>query len=99
WHELPLEVHGHHLAGAADEAPADEHRRHGGPAAAAGAVEPPGELPLHLLPERLPVELVHGGADGELAEQRRHRGAHAAAALGEHHHRPLRRQPRHHLRH
>jgi hypothetical protein len=69
-HKLPREVESHGPVG-----PADEHRRHGGHAAAA---EHPGELPLHLAAAGVPVQLVHGGVHAQVTQQRRHGVAHAA---------------------
>ena len=93
-HELAGEVQGHDLVGGADEVAADED---GGDRRCAS--EAASELPLHLAPARVLVELVDGRAHAELVEEARHRVAHRALARREDHHRLLRRQSRHPLRH
>jgi hypothetical protein len=93
--ELAGEVERHDTFGAADEPAADEDGRHGGPPAA----EHLDQRPLHLLAPEVAVQLVHQRVDGEVGHELGHRVAHTAGALGEHHHRPLRRDIHHAVRH
>ena len=85
--EVAAEVKRHHPVGGADEPAADEHRRHRGVAA-----QQPGQCLVHLLPPGVLVQLHHRRVHPELAEQARHRVAHAAGARAEDDHRTLRSQ-------
>jgi hypothetical protein len=93
-HELAGEVQRHDLVGGANEVAADEDSRD-----RRRAAEAAGELPLHVAAARVLVQLVHRRAHAKLGEEARHRVAHRALAPREDHHRLLRRQPRHPLRH
>ncbi|CAI0467487.1 unnamed protein product [Linum tenue] len=79
-------MEGHDLIGATNKVPADEHNRKvtGTTVSSQGLLDLPATGDL--------VELVDGGVDTKVEEQGFDGVAHAARALAEHHHRPLRRQ-------